>query len=705
MLRSLLTVPVLLVVGAMPASGQDTTAIPLPPESRAAGGWDTPRVLELVARARDRRREPVADSSLRTYRADAGGFIYFFVDREDGSEPVLLRADQVALELYWGRPDRVKQVIRGMRSEEQLPIRNFSYYLDRYTVIQNGFGDEIRVGEGRDVRDVPHPLAPRAESLYEYRLADSTTIRLPGRPSPLRVYQIEARPRDFGLPAIVGTLWVERQRGDLVRLAFTFTPSAYLDPRNERVEVMIENALWEGKWWLPREQRLLVRRELPELDLDVGTVIRASIRVTDYELNPTLPTGFFNGQRVIMAAGPRGLQNYDFGRGLYDGFEDVGLAPGADPGTLDDVDVDAIAGEIFRRRYLRGIPRVRFWTPDASSVVRYDRAEGLVTGAGLSMGVGRSQLFGYGAWAWGRDEPIVALGWRPPATGDRRVRAEVYYNRPRDLGLRPAAAGLLSSAAAVALGDDYRDLFFAGGAEASVAVPALGGYFALLARAEYQTPAATAATAAPLDDDALFRPALRVTEGGGLSGTGLFRRTGSGPFGSRSDLEVELEVGNFGDELFGRLVASRTDVWRSDDLRRRFATGATIGVLQTKEPFMQPFLVGGRGTLPGHPFRAYFGDIAWLADAALSYDAVPRWLRLRASAAIGGTHNSVLAPTPGAWSALATPDGPLTSLALGVATIDGVLRLDYAWGFGGLGRGWDRGTLILSIDPSLWPFM
>ena len=140
------------------------------------GGWNGERTLELVQRARERRQLPVLDSSLRSYRADVSGHIYFFIDREANPEPVLLRADQIALELFWGQPNRVKQVLQGMRSEEQLPIRNFRYYLDRYTVIQNGFDDVIRVGEGRDIRNVIHPLASVGPSFYDFRLDDSTTV-------------------------------------------------------------------------------------------------------------------------------------------------------------------------------------------------------------------------------------------------------------------------------------------------------------------------------------------------------------------------------------------------------------------------------------------------------------------------------------------------------------------------------------------------
>ena len=46
----------------------------------------------------------------------------------------------------------------------------------------------------------------------------------------------------------------------LVRLAFTFTRAAYLDPRNEDVSLVLENGLVEGRSWLPYRQR----REMAE---------------------------------------------------------------------------------------------------------------------------------------------------------------------------------------------------------------------------------------------------------------------------------------------------------------------------------------------------------------------------------------------------------------------------------------------------------
>jgi hypothetical protein len=700
-------------------AGQDTTR--LAPQPRGEEGWDSSRARELVELARERRRQPMADSALRNYRADVTGHIYFFIDRESEPEPVLLRADQVALELFWGRPDRVKQVIQGMRSEKQFPIRDFRYYLDRYTVIQNGFDDVIRVGEGRDVRNVIHPLSRAGSGFYQFRLGDSTTIRLPGQPEPIRVYEIQVRPRVFDLPGIVGSLYVERARGDLVRLAFTFTPAAYIDPRNERVEIMLENALWEGRYWLPREQRLLVRRELPQLDLDVGTVIRAALQVRDYELNLPLPEGFFGERDVVLAAGPERLAEYDFDEGLYEGFEEVGLA-GVEPGTLDAVDVDAIAGRILRERFLRGVPRLRLFAPTASDFVRFDRTEGLVTGIGAALGIGGSQVYLYGGWAWGSEEPLARLGWRPagPDPGPR-LGAEAFLNRPREVGLRPATSGVGSSLASALLGADYRDIVPVSGLEAGYRWGGATRRTRLSAAVEFHDRGAQARTHAPADEEQRFRPVTPAEQG--AQATLALERSGRGSFGPASlALDHRLEVGSGlplnredGAPATGPFLRYRGHAqlrYAGADRRLGAESRLTMGLGLGDLTPHQYWYIGGPGTIPGHRFHGWAGKVALVGDVTLWRELLPRLLRVRAFAAAGYTAHGLPAELASGPSAPLPPGAPAlepwiirdgrvkSSVGLGLALVDGVLRVDLAFPT----DSW-AGTLVLSVDPDLWSFL
>jgi hypothetical protein len=683
---------------------------------RAQDAWDSSRVLDLVDRARDRRQEPVLDELLRSYRAEVAGHIYFFVDSPEQADPILLRADQVALDLYWGYPDRVKQVIRGMRHEEQFPIRDFHYYLDRYTVIHDGFADEIRVGEGRDVRNVRHPLAPGAEATYQYRLVDSTTIRLPGAEAPIRVYEIQVRPRSFDQPAIVGSLFVEQARADLVRLSFTFTRSAYLDPRNERVEVMLENGLWEGRYWLPREQRLLVRRELPQFDFGVGTVIRAALQVTDYDLNIELPRGFFTGAPVVLGNTREGLRDYDFPAGLYGGFEAVGLAPGQEPATLGEVNLDAIAGRILREQYLSGISRVRFYVPGASDVVRYGRAEGLVTGTGLSLALGRSQLVAYGGYAWGSQRPVGEVAWRPFGPGSRpRPVAEAFVNRPVSLGLRQGEAGIVSSGAA-AFGTDYRDTHPVSGASLGIRVgDARTGTLQVAIAGERHRAAEQAETTAPLGDGA-FRPVASATEGSRVFLDARYeRRFRVGPLSASLQPRLEAGHADLDDRgAFGRVHVGLTGTWTADARTAGAEVRATAAAALGVTPDQHLWYLGGRNTLPGHPFHEYVGDRAAVADITVWRELVPRYLRLRLLAAAGwaaldgdppepgaGLETGGIpgAPEPAPWAPGPT-DGIRASVGIGAGFLHGLLRLDYA-----VRTDTGRGAVILSIDPRVWRFL
>jgi hypothetical protein len=699
-----------------------------------ATGWNSERVLEMVGQARQRRQEPVLDESLRSYKADVAGHIYFFLDRRDEAEPVLLRADQVALDLYWAQPDQVRQIIRGMRHEEQFPIRDFRYYLDRYTVIHDGFGDEIRVGDGMDVRNVAHPLAPGAELVYEYRLADSTSLQLPGAAPPILVYEVQVRPRDFNAPAIIGSLYIERARADLVRLAFTFTRAAYLDPRNERVEIMLENGLWEGRHWLPREQRLMVRREMPQFDFEIGTVIRATLRVASYDLNVDLPRGFFAGPPVVLGADPQGLRAFPFREELYDGLEAAGFAPGFEPGSLANVDVDAIAGRILRERYLSGVPAGRLHLPAASRILRYGRTEGLATEVGMSIGVARSQLALRAGYAWGSEDPLAEVAWRPmgPQRG-ARVLAEAYLNRPLELGLRPAAAGAISTIGA-AFGSDYRDVHPATGARVGVRYgDGRVGVLRVAIAGESHRQGGQAATDAPLGSRA-FRPVAPAEQGTRIFvDAGYDRRLHLGPMalvvrpgieagfadfdgsdasgGLQGDVSGGLQGDVSGGARSGAFGRGRIDIdatWMATDqgtgVDVRGVAAAAVGTT----PAQHLWYLGGPNTLPGHPFHAWVGDRAAVADVAAWQDVIRGLVRVRLFAAAGwsaldgqwpgagGTPPPSAAPALATWTPQPT-GGVKTSVGVGVGLIHGVLRLDYAvptdtW----------AGRFIFSVDPRFW---
>ena len=137
--------------------------------------WNGERVLELVQQARSLRQATAIDSAFQAYQADARGYMYFFIDRTDSDERTLVKTDQVALEVFWKAPSQTTQRLVGRRDAKALPT-NITYHLDHLTIVQDDYGDLIRLGDGDEVEAVVHPVAPGSESIYDYRLADSLEL-------------------------------------------------------------------------------------------------------------------------------------------------------------------------------------------------------------------------------------------------------------------------------------------------------------------------------------------------------------------------------------------------------------------------------------------------------------------------------------------------------------------------------------------------
>ena len=312
-----LVVPLLLVAHASPVLGQS---------------WNSAEALALVRRAVDRREAARADSSLASYRTRAHGFVFFLAQVGEGltEPPRLVKADELDVEVYWQAPDRSKQVILGWRDGSFLPT-DINYHRDHLGIVTNNFGDVIRIGEGDEVRDVIHPLAPAGLEAYDYALGDSLTIRSAEGRTVVR--QVQVRPRSFKRPLVVGTLFLDASTAQLVRFRFSFTPPAYLDRQLEDINIVLENALYEHRYWLPYRQEVEIRRRSTWLDFPARGIIRGRWEIDGYDLNLAIP--------------PRVLAGVPIG-GL--------MQPRPDDSTWSEPLQQAIAGS-------RGRSMSRTWTP------------------------------------------------------------------------------------------------------------------------------------------------------------------------------------------------------------------------------------------------------------------------------------------------------------------------------------------------------
>jgi len=563
----------------------------------------------------------------------------------------------------------------GLRDEKVLPT-NIRYHLDHLTVVQDDFGDRIRLGDGDEVSEVVHPAGPGATGVYDYQLADSLSIRYGGQGDEVRVYELRVRPKDPDRPGFIGSMFVDRSTAAIVRMSFTFTPASYVDPYLDYIRISLDNSLWMGKYWLPYRQEAELRRELPQLDFLAGSIIRGRFEIGPYEFNPLIPPTAYTGQRV-SAAPQADREAFPFERGLFDDLQDEGLAP-----TPDLEAVRAQAREVMAARALSGLSPFRLHFGSFSDALRYDRAEGLYAGAGIQL---RSLLpdalvrFSAG-YAFSRKRPSFGV----TATGEPAPLVpvlEAYWDEVRDMGTFPGASGVVSSLGTAFVDEDYRDPFFARGMEVTFRGPRPNAGPELSFRWEQQISAQNVLGEA-------FRAVRPVVDGflGSAEGRIPVALPGSGKG------MVTGRVGRLGDRTFGVSVAEGGWLWVRPDRAWRFRADIAAGASTLRTPVQEMFLLGGRGSLPGYDFRSFVGRRFVLARVEGSHRLLAPWLGVRTFASIGAT-DLAGAELPVGWDA-SSSGGLRASVGAGLTFGWDVLRLDAARGLrDGL---WE---IIFSVDP------
>jgi hypothetical protein len=666
-------------------------------------GWNSARALELIQRAQERRQVALSDTGMVDYQADARGYIYFYLDRRDTGERTLVKTDQVALDVFWKAPNLSRQRIVGLRDARNLPT-NIRYHEDHLTVVQDNFGDLIRLGDGDEVADVLHPAATAGPAAYDYRLADSTTIRLPGADEPVRVYKVQVRPRDASRPALVGSVFVDRRGGDIVRMEFTFTPVSYVDRQLDYINVLLENGLYKGRFWLPNRQQVELRRQVPELGLPAGGMIRGTMRIGNYRFNQNLSPGLFAGRRVVSVPVEQ-REAFGFEQPIDAELREAGLSASGELG-----DIRHEAAELVGRRLLSGLPGTRIDLSTASGTARYNRAEGLAIGPGVRFSPAERVTIGLrGGYATAAEhafgEADVWLGALPDRTG-----FGVYANQPRDIGVGPVISGAMNSVTALLAGYDFTDPYFATGAELRVDRPAGGGWNgALRLRGERHREAQLETDFSLLGGGGHFRAVRPIAEGEFYGGSLSLRRTVPAEVARGLGIALTVDGGVLAsdDVRYGHWRPRVDAGWIArgsggSELTLDASAGGAFGDV----PPQGEWLLGGRGTVPGYAFRSYGGHTYAFARAAYAAELFRPFVRGRVFAAAGWMErrNGAVAFTP-ALSINPPPmplrTGSMFSVGAGVGLLFDIIRVDVARGLGD-GGVWE---VIVEANPSFWDFL
>jgi hypothetical protein len=565
-----------------------------------AQAWDDSVTLDLVRRGIGRRSAQISDTALAGYQSRATGRLLFLAQLGDTSfmRPRVVKADQIAVDVFWKAPASSKQLIVGMRDTLLLP-GDIGYYQDRYGIIQSNFPNLIRLGEGRDVRDVPHPLAPNAEAIYQYALRDSLTITLPDRR--IAVYEVAVKPRDPRAARVVGSLFLDQGSADIVRMSLTFTDAAILDRRIERLSVVLENALIEGRFWLPRRQELEVARAGTWLDMPVRGVIRGSWQICCYQINLPIEAGVFTGAPIARAPFARRL-GFHWNEPLAE------ILP-SDIATVTEEDVakvQAVAQSLVSRSMLARAHGSALSARSISDFVRFNRVEGMALGAGF-----RRQWAG--SWTaalrarYGYDDERLK-GRAAIGVALQNVEIGAFAEREYlDAGDFSEGSSLKNSLAAQEFGSDYTDPYEARRAGVSLSTSALGVRWDLEAGVVRHLPLSAHASSA----HGHFEPTIPAWEiegpelalrssrsfslgGGDLRWQGTLRA---------ADLKAGVSDAGVSDSRFVRGTALlRYTRDRPTQLLRLSAFGAAAGSSDELPPQSLIYL-GGPVSGPGYPYH------------------------------------------------------------------------------------------------------
>jgi hypothetical protein len=597
----------------------------------AAQSWNAPAALDLVRRATGRRLEAQADGSLTSYRSRAHGFVFFLAQVGQGltEPPRLVKADELRVEVYWRAPDRSKQVILGWRDGAFLPT-DINYHRDHLGIVTNNFGDVIRIGEGDEVRDVPHPLSPAGLAAYDYALGDSLAIRTAAGETVVR--QVQVRPRSFARPLVVGTLYLDAATAQLVRFRFSFTPAAYLDRQLEDISIVLENALFEQRYWLPYRQEVEIRRRTRWLDFPARGIIRGRWEIEGYDFNVPLPERLFTGPAIAGLTRPRPADS------SWQTPLDEAVAGVAAP--VNRQDMDALRVEVERiagARALSGLPSRRLAAGSVSDLVHVNRVQGLTLGFGGVVGIGGSRV---------QLRPSLAYG-----TSDRRVTGEARVTaglggtelslsaaqRVRDFSDLPVVSPVLNSLLAQESGTDYGDYVLLRSAMAGMR-HRLGGRTTVALSAGLEESRSVGVRATPATGSYRPNPAL---------GSGTYRvarlelERASGGMAVRQDLQGRLILeGGEGPSDYARATAEGR--WLSTLAGHDLVARAYLGAGSRSLPAHRSFAIGGRGTLVGQPFRAYGGREVALGQVEWRFELPVPAIRLGSFATTGRT--MVVAP-------------------------------------------------------------
>jgi hypothetical protein len=578
-----------------------------------------------------------------------------------------------------------------------------------------------------------HPLEADWRDGYRFATGDTLTLGLPGGRR-LQAVELRVVPTEADVHRMAGSLWIEPESGALVRAVYRLadTFDAFRDLRELREEedddlrrvpgilkpwtvdlslVAVEYGWWEGDVWLPRSFRAegTARAGILRAPATVEMGYRVESVVTEDDLAAREAAGEVPEERhfatraealAFLAERLGGEVPYGVDAGVTTSERDgetrrihtlvprdssvlltsSHLPPPvweAGPGFPSEADLRAwerTLPDLPGARFQRTVPWSFRWGLQRTDLVRYNRVEGLSVGA-------RGQL-----------RPPTPLG---PLTLTATARIGVADRVPnarlevvRETRARQLSLGLFTGLAAVTrgaghlgpgnsvnallFGRDDGDYYRRAGAELLWTPPSVRRRsFEVRAWGEHHRAVEAETDFAlwrRLGGDGSFRPNLQAREGWEVGGGVALRPWwGTDPRLAQGGFELDVQAAG-GDWEYARAsLEGRAALPLPGELRLGLEAGG--GTSWGDLPPQRSFLVGGPATLRGYAPATLVGGT---------------YLRARAELARHTDFGAVALFGDAGWAAETRRpvelDQVLPSVGLGLSLVDGLIRLDGAWG-------------------------
>jgi hypothetical protein len=356
-----------------------------------SGSYQTPALRALVASAAAATQVP---NGLAGYRATLESDIAVLQTDVQGREHAT-QLEQITSELSWSRAGALEQHVVGYRARGGLTLSALSV-MRRPWVLPTLFGDRLRLligsaalegGGGRTGTVAIHPLAADRDAVYQFTGGDTAAVLAAGNRR-ITLVRVHVTPRDdppTRLLVFRGDLFLDADRRQIVHLRGELLTVVRRSPLRHARETILRRHVFidvvDGefgeRYWLPTIQRVDV-----QLRSRLSEGFRPGFRIVTRFRDHVLDSGAVVAVRSDSGAGARGQLTFASHDSLdaFVGWQgEIGASvTGVAASDFDDVLRPPMGGD--RRA------RVTWRSDQLSDVLRYDKIEGLYTGAAVVLG-------------------------------------------------------------------------------------------------------------------------------------------------------------------------------------------------------------------------------------------------------------------------------------------------------------------------------